>query len=131
MGAALRSLAIPGWGQAYSGNSLSAGLWAALELSLSLAFISSYTNYDTSAKSYLQNLKSYNATDDEKEVSAYRASAEKDWDDHVMYSKLAIALAGSTITGWVSNSVHAWVFGPRPYTNIYQKGLSQTAVPKG
>ena len=131
MGAALRSLAIPGWGQAYSGNSLSAGLWAALELSLSLAFISSYTNYDTSAKSYLQNQKLYNATDDEKEVSAYRASAEKDWDDHVMYSKLAIVLAGSTITGWVSNSVHAWVFGPRPYTNIYQKGLPQTAVPKG
>ena len=131
MGAALRSLAIPGWGQAYSGNSLSAGLWAALELSLSLAFISSYTNYDTSSKSYLQNLKLYDATDDEKEVSAYRASAEKDWDDHVMYSKLAIALAGSTITGWVSNSVHAWVFGPRPYTNIYQKGLLQTAVPKG
>ena len=131
MGAALRSLAIPGWGQAYSGNSLSAGLWAALELSLSLAFISSYTNYDTSAKSFLQNRKLYNATDDEKEVSAYRASAEKDWDDHVMYSKLAIALAGSTITGWVSNSVHAWVFGPRPYTNIYQKGLPQTAVPKG
>ena len=131
MGAALRSLAIPGWGQAYSGNSLSAGLWAALELSLSLAFISSYTNYDTSAKSYLQNRKLYNATDDEKEVSAYRTSAEKDWDDHVMYSKLAIALAGSTITGWVSNSVHAWVFGPRPYTNIYQKGLPQTAVPKG
>ena len=131
MGAAIRSLAIPGWGQAYSGNPLSAGLWAALELSLSLAFISSYTNYDTSAKSYLQNLKLYNATDDEKEVSAYRASAEKDWDDHVMYSKLAIALAGSTITGWVSNSVHAWVFGPRPYTNIYQKGLPQTAVPKG
>ena len=131
MGAALRSLAIPGWGQAYSGNSLSAGLWAVLELSLSLAFISSYTNYDTSAKSYLQNRKLYNATDDEKEVSAYRASAEKDWDDHVMYSKLAIALAGSTITGWVSNSVHAWVFGPRPYTNIYQKGLPQTAVPKG
>ena len=131
MGAALRSLAIPGWGQAYSGNSLSAGLWAALELSLSLAFISSYTNYDSSAESYLQNRKLYNATDDEKEVSIYRASAEKDWDDHVMYSKLAIALAGSTITGWVSNSVHAWVFGPRPYTNIYQKGLPQTAVPKG
>ena len=131
MGAAIRSLAIPGWGQAYSGNSLSAGLWAALELSLSLAFIASYTNYDTSAKSFLQNMKLYNATDDEKKVSAYRASAEKDWDDHVIYSKLAIALAGSTITGWVSNSVHAWVFGPRPYTNIYQKGLPQTAVPKG
>ena len=51
MGAALRSLAVPGWGQAYSGNSISAGLWAVLEISLSLAFISSYNNYDSSSKS--------------------------------------------------------------------------------
>ena len=131
MGAALRSLVVPGWGQAYSGNSISAGLWAVLELSLSLAFISSYNNYDSSSKSYLQNRKLYDATDDEKEVSAYRASAEKDWNDHVMYSKLAIALASTTITGWVSNSVHAWVFGPRPYTNIYQKGMPQSTIPKG
>ena len=131
MGAALRSMAIPGWGQAYSGNSISAGLWAVLELSLSLAFISSYNNYDSSSKSYLQNRKLYDATDDEKEVSAYRASAEKDWNDHVIYSKLAIALASTTITGWVSNSVHAWVFGPRPYTNIYQKGMPQSTIPKG
>jgi len=131
MGAALRSLAVPGWGQAYSGNSISAGLWAVLELSLSLAFISSYNNYDSSSKSYLQNRRLYDATDDEKEVSAYRASAEKDWNDHVMYSKLAIAFASTTITGWVSNSVHAWVFGPRPYTNIYQKGMPQSTIPKG
>ena len=131
MCAALRSLAVPGWGQAYSGNSISAGLWAVLELSLSLAFISSYNNYDSSSKSYLQNRKLYDATDDEKEVSAYRSSAEKDWNDHVMYSKLAIALASTTITGWVSNSVHAWVFGPRPYTNIYQKGIPQSTIPKG
>ena len=131
MGAALRSLVVPGWGQAYSGNSISAGLWAVLELSLSLAFISSYNNYDSSSKSYLQNRKLYDATDDEKEVSAYRASAEKDWNDHVMYSKLAIALASTTITGWISNSVHAWVFGPRPYTNIYQKGMPQSTIPKG
>ena len=131
MGAALRSMAIPGWGQAYSGNSISAGLWAVLELSLSLAFISSYNNYDSSSKSYLQNRKLYDATDDEKEVSAYRASAEKDWNNHVIYSKLAIALASTTITGWVSNGVHAWVFGPRPYTNIYQKGMPQSTIPKG
>ncbi len=131
MGAALRSLAIPGWGQAYSGNSLSAGLWAAIELSLSLAFISSYNNYDSSAKSYLENIKLYDATDDEKEIATYRASAEQDWDDHVLYSRLAIALAGTTLTGWVSNSIHAWIFGPRPHTNIYQKGTPHSTLPKG
>ena len=131
MGAALRSLAIPGWGQAYSGNSLSAGLWAVIELSLSLAFISSYNNYDSSAKSYLENIKLYDATDDEKEIATYRASAEQDWDDHVLYSRLAIALAGTTLTGWVSNSIHAWIFGPRPHTNIYQKGIPHSTLPKG
>ena len=131
MGAALRSLVVPGWGQAYSGNSLSAGLWATIQLSLSVAFISSYNNYDSSAKSFLENVKLYDATDDEKEVEMYRISAEKDWNDHVGYSKLAIALAGTTLTGWVSNSIHAWVFGPRPFTNIYQKGISQSTYPKG
>ena len=131
MGAALRSLVVPGWGQAYSGNSLSAGLWATIQLSLSVAFISSYNNYDSSAKSFLENVKLYDATDDEKEVEMYRTSAEKDWNNHVAYSKLAIALAGTTLTGWVSNSIHAWVFGPRPFTNIYQKGISQSTYPKG
>ena len=131
MGAALRSLVVPGWGQAYSGNSLSAGLWATIQLSLSVAFISSYNNYDSSAKSFLENVKLYDATDDEKEVEMYRTSAERDWNDHVGYSKLAIALAGTTLTGWVSNSIHAWVFGPRPFTNIYQKGISQSTYPKG
>ena len=131
MGAAIRSLFIPGWGQAYSGNKLSAGLWASFEASLSIAFILSYNNYDTAAKSYLNNLKLYDATDDEKEVSSYRGAAEKDWDDHVMYSKLAIALGTTAVTGWVTNSIHAWVFGPRPYTNIYQKGISGSTIPSG
>ena len=69
--------------------------------------------------------------DDEKEVSSYRGAAEKDWDDHVMYSKLAIALGATAVTGWVTNSIHAWVFGPRPYTNIYQKGISGSTIPSG
>ncbi len=131
MGAALRSLVVPGWGQAYSGNMISAGIWSGLEFSLALAFILSYNNYNKSSKSFLNNSKLYDATDDEKEVSYYRTSAEKDWDNHVLYSKIAIALASTTFTGWISNSVHAWVFGPRPYTNIYQKGRPTIQSPAG
>ncbi len=131
MGAALRSLAIPGWGQAYSNNYLSAGIWAGIEVSLSLAFLISYNNYDSAAKSYLENLKLYDATDDEKEVSSYRNAAEKNWDEHVLYSQLAIALASTTVSGWISNSIHAWIFGPRPYSNIYQKGISNSNSKKG
>ncbi len=120
-GAAIRSLAAPGWGQAYSGKKISAGLWASTESSLSIVAIISFLNYDKAAKSFKKNSKLYHGTNDEKEVSDYRAAAENDWDDHVTFSALAIAFAGATGTGWVANSVHAWIVGPRAYKNLYQK----------
>ena len=131
IGAALRSLFFPGWGQAYSGNYLYAGIWAGLELSLGLAFAISYNNYDTSAKSYLNNQILYHASNDEQEVENYRNAAEKDWDNHVLYSKVAIILAGTTVTGWISNSIYAWAFGPRPQSNIYKQGVSDAPSTAG
>jgi hypothetical protein len=121
MGAAMRSLVAPGWGQVYSDKKVSAGVWAGTESTLSLAVLISFLKYDVAAKSYKSNLKLYNETDDEKEVAKYRASAENNWDDHVTFSALAIAFAGATGTGWVANSIHAWIVGPRAYKNLYQK----------
>ena len=120
-GAAIRSLAAPGWGQAYSGKKISAGLWASTESSLSLAAIISFLNYDKSAKSFMKNSKLYDETNDEKEISDYRTAAENDWNDHKKYSQLAIVFAAATGTGWIANGIHAWIVGPRPYTNIYQQ----------
>ena len=120
-GAAIRSLAAPGWGQAYSGKKVSAGLWASTESSLSLAAIISFLNYDKAAKSFLKNSKLYDGSNDEKEIEDYRAAAENDWNDHKKYSQLAIVYAAATGTGWIANSIHAWIVGPRPYTNIYQQ----------
>jgi hypothetical protein len=120
-GAAIRSLAAPGWGQAYSGKKISAGLWASTESSLSLAAIISFLNYDKAAKSFKKNSKLYHGTNDEKDVANYRTAAENDWNDHVKFSELAIVFAGATGTGWVANSIHAWIVGPRAYKNLYQK----------
>ena len=120
-GAAIRSLAAPGWGQLYSDKKVSAGVWAGTESTLSLAVLISFLKYDAAAKSYKSNLTLYNETDDEKEVAKYRTNAESDWDDHVRFSALAIAFAGATGTGWVANSIHAWIVGPRAYKNLYQK----------
>ena len=120
-GAAIRSLAAPGWGQAYSGKKVSAGLWASTESTLSLVAIISFLNYDKAAKSFKNNSKLYRETNDEKEVANYRAAAENDWNDHVKFSALALAFAGATGTGWVANSIHAWIVGPRAYKNLYQK----------
>ena len=121
MGAAMRSLVAPGWGQVYSDKKVSAGVWAGTESTLSLAAIISFLNYDKAAKSFKKNSKLYDGTNDEKEVADYRAAAENDWDDHVTFSALAIAFAGATGTGWVANSIHAWIVGPRAYKNLYQK----------
>jgi len=121
MGAAMRSLVAPGWGQVYSDKKVSAGVWAGTESTLSLAVLISFLNYDKAAKSFKKNSKLYDGTNDEKEVSDYRAAAENDWDDHVTFSALAIAFAGATGTGWVANSIHAWIVGPRAYKNLYQK----------
>ena len=120
-GAAIRSLAAPGWGQAYSGKKISAGLWASTESSLSIVAIISFLNYDKAAKSFKKNSKLYHGTNDEKDVANYRTAAENDWNDHVTFSALAIAFAGATGTGWVANSIHAWIVGPRAYKNLYQK----------
>jgi len=121
MGAAMRSLVAPGWGQAYSDKKVSAGVWAGTESTLSLAVLISFLNYDKAAKSFKKNSKLYDGTNDEKDVADYRAAAENDWDDHVKFSALAIAFAGATGTGWVANSIHAWIVGPRAYKNLYQK----------
>ena len=120
-GAAIRSLAAPGWGQAYSGKKVSAGLWASTESSLSLVAIISFLNYDKAAKSFLKNSKLYDETNDEKEISDYRTAAENDWNNHKKYNQLAIVFAAATGTGWIANGIHAWIVGPRPYTNIYQQ----------
>jgi hypothetical protein len=121
MGAAMRSLVAPGWGQVYSDKKTSAKIWAGTESSLSLAILISFLNFDKAATGYLTNLENYNNTDNEKEVELYRAQAESDWDDHVKFNNLMIAFAGATGTGWIANSIHAWIVGPKPLKNIYQK----------
>tara|TARA_B110000438_G_scaffold26004_1_gene24640 strand:+ start:15270 stop:16148 length:879 start_codon:yes stop_codon:yes gene_type:complete len=120
-GAAIRSLVFPGWGQAYSGKKISAGLWASAESSLSLATIICLLNYEEAVKSFQNNKALYHEADDENQVSEYRASAESDWDDHKKYSQLTIALATLTGAGWITNGIYAWATGPRAQTNIYQK----------
>ena len=112
---------MPGWGQVYSDKKVSAGVWAGTESTLSLAALVNFLKYNEAVKSYLANLKLYDETDDEKEVAKYRTNAENDWNDHVKFSALAIAFAGASGTGWVANSIHAWLVAPRANKNLYQK----------
>ena len=60
LGAAMRSLVAPGWGQVYSGKKVSARVWVGTESALSLAVLISFLKYDEAVKSYLANLTLYN-----------------------------------------------------------------------
>ena len=129
MGAALRSLFVPGWGQAYSGKKLSSVFWAGLELSLSTAIILSYIGYDNAAKNFLQYKKQYDETDDVKEIANFRNLASEEHANHIKYNKLIISFAAATGTTWIANSVHAWIVGPRPSLKIYRDWDSTKTIP--
>ena len=88
MGAAMRSLAVPGLGQAYSGKKLSAAFWVALESSLSVGILLSFLNYDAAAKNFLQYQNDYSNTDDEKEIAQYRELAISEHAKHIRYNNL-------------------------------------------
>jgi len=123
MGAAIRSLAVPGWGQVYSGKKLSAAFWAGLESSLSVAILLSFLNYKDASKNFLKYQKDYHNTDDEKQIAQYRNLAISEHANHVRYNNLIIAFASITGTTWVANGVHAWIVGPRPVYEIYLQGV--------
>ena len=129
MGAALRSLFVPGWGQAYSGKKLSSVFWAGLELSPSTAIILSYIGYDNAAKNFLQYKKQYDETDDVKEIANFRNLASEEHANHIKYNKLIISFAAATGTTWIANSVHAWIVGPRPSLKIYRDWDSTKTIP--
>ena len=126
---ALRSLFIPGWGQLYSNEKLYAVLWFGAELSLAIISYVSFLNYQNSRNNYLLNQKLYTNSNDEKEVANYRSLAESDWDNHKIYSELTILFARFIGVGWLTNTFHAWIVGPRPKTKIYRKWDKSIIVP--
>ena len=65
--------------------------------------------------------KLYTNSNDEKEVANYRSLAEKDWDNHKTYSELTILFVKVIGVGWITNTIHAWIVGPRPKTKIHRK----------
>ncbi len=121
MKSAMRSLLVPGWGQLYSGKNNSAGLWAGTESALIFGILVSLFKYDEAVKNFKSYEKSYNNTDDEKEIAYFRKQAEINHDNHILFNNLVISFVGATSTGWLANSIHAWIVGPRPNKNIYKK----------
>lgn len=118
---ALRSFAIPGWGQLYSNKKLEAVAWFGSELSLGILTYIFFKSYQNARNSFKSNLKSYNNSNDDREVLSFRAMAEQDWDNHKKYSEMGILCSKVIGLNWIVNSIHAYVVGPRPHHKIFKK----------
>lgn len=121
MGAMVRSLAVPGWGQVYSGENTSALLWGGLESSLAVTILAFFSKYDKARKAFIDNTKLYEASSEQYEFDMYRTMAEAEWQNHIDYNNYMIYTAAAAGTLWIVNSIHAYIVGPRPKKDIIQK----------
>ena len=118
---ALRSFLVPGWGHLYSNKKFQGLIWFGSEFSFGILCYLSFRNYQNSRNAYIANLDLYNNSNDEKEVANYRSLAEDEWAKHKINSELAIFFAKVIGVGWLTNTIHAWLVGPRPKYKIYRK----------
>ena len=120
-GAMIRSLMVPGWGQFYSDKPTSGKIWAGIEASLITAIIASYIGYNSAVKGFMSSTSLYEGSSEEIEVAEHRNQVNIEWKKHKDYNSAMIYSAITAGTLWALNGVHAYIVGPRPKKDIFQK----------
>ena len=120
-GAMIRSLMVPGWGQFYSDKPTSGKVWAGVEASLITAIIASYIGYNSAVKGFMSSTSLYEGSSEEIEVAEHRNQVDIEWKKHKDYNSAMIYSAITAGTLWALNGVHAYIVGPRPKKDVFQK----------
>ena len=120
-GAMIRSLMVPGWGQFYSDKPTSGKIWAGIEASLITAIIASYIGYNSAVKGFMSSTSLYEGSSEEIEVAEHRNQVNIEWKKHKDYNSAMIYSAITAGTLWALNGVHAYIVGPRPKKDVFQK----------
>ena len=120
-GAMIRSLMVPGWGQFYSDKPTSGKVWAGIEASLITTILVSYIGYNNSVKGFKSNTSLYEGSSEQIEFTEYRNQVDIEWEKHKDYNSAMIYSAITAGTLWALNGVHAYIVGPRPKKDVFQK----------
>ena len=120
-GAMIRSLMVPGWGQFYSDKPTSGKIWAGIEASLITAIIASYIGYNSAVKGFMSSTSLYEGSSEEIEVAEHRNQVNIEWKKHKDFNSAMIYSAITAGTLWALNGVHAYIVGPRPKKDVFQK----------
>ena len=123
MGAVVRSMAVPGLGQFYSGNKLFGTGFLVGELAVAGLFYTTYTAYQTATDDYNGFQSLYDSERDPELISELRGNILQSLDDIESNKALMDQLASAAIGIWAVNVAHAFL----DYRSFFLKPDNDTA----
>ncbi len=121
IGAMMRSVFFPGFGQFYSGKKLMGYAWIAAEAGIGGLIFMNYSNYQTAFDDYNNYQNLYSTETDPTLIAQYKAqsqSSHTDMDNANNTIKTMTAVAGAV---WFANIVHAYIVGPKTGETAYDE----------
>ena len=112
MGAVIRSMAVPGLGQFYSGNKLFGTGFLVGELAVAGLFYTTYTAYQTATDDYNSIQALYDSERDPESISELRGNILQSLDDIESNKALMDQLSTAAIGLWAINVAHAFILKP-------------------
>jgi len=112
MGAVIRSMAVPGLGQFYSGSKLFGTGFLVGELAVAGLFYTTYTAYQTATDDYNGFQSLYDTERDPESISELRGNILQSLDDIESNKALMDQLSTAAIGLWAINVAHAFILKP-------------------
>ena len=112
MGAVIRSMAVPGLGQFYSGSKLFGTGFLVGELAVAGLFYTTYTAYQTATDDYNGFQSLYDTERDPESISELRGNILQSLDDIESNKALMDQLSTAAIGLWAINVAHAFLLKP-------------------
>ncbi len=114
MGAMMRSLFFPGFGQFYSNKKIWGYGWIAAEAVVGGLIFMNYSNYKTAFDDYNNYQTLYSNETDTQRIAEYKAAAQSSHIDMDNANNTIKTMAGIAGAVWLANAVHAYIVGPKP-----------------
>ena len=112
MGAVIRSMAVPGLGQFYSGSKLFGTGFLVGELAVAGLFFTTYTAYQTATDDYNSFQSLYDTERDPESISELRGNILQSLDEIESNKALMDQLSTAAIGLWAINVAHAFILKP-------------------
>jgi hypothetical protein len=112
MGAVVRSMAVPGLGQFYSGSKLFGTGFLAGELAVAGLFYTTYTAYQTATDDYNGFQALYDLEENPNNAAEHRANILQSLDAIESNKAMMDQLASAAMGIWAINVVHAFILKP-------------------